>query len=96
MKIDLIFDPDYKMSYEIWRCPECEAIFFAGGKALHKENCSQEGYGGCSIIIGPTIVKKVKEYASEHGDDAQFPKIGYPQLRITLTDIKTQIPEAIE
>lgn len=46
MNYSIKFDPDAKVSYGSWECPECGNKFYWGGKALHLPGCSKKVYEG--------------------------------------------------
>jgi hypothetical protein len=86
----LEFDPNHPVSYCKWRCPECGNVFYAGGRALHKEGCSQTDYSKCICIIGPKVVAHVKEWAESNGEDSLV-----PLSPINLRDIQQQLPHVL-
>ena len=88
--IKLEYDPNYTLSYNLWRCPECGNTFYGGGRAIHKDSCSQTGYEKCICVIGPKIVARVKEWAKTEGKERQV-----PLSPVSLHDIEEQLPEVL-
>jgi len=79
----LEFDPNYELSYGMWRCPECKSEFFPGLTALHNRDCSQSDLSGCILVIGPHAVARAKE----RGEGKGFPDI--KDIREQLPDVET-------
>jgi hypothetical protein len=59
-KVRLEYDPEYEMSYGMWRCPYCSREFFGGGEELHKQGCLKKvSYNEMVYKIGPEAVKRM-------------------------------------
>lgn len=86
----LEFDAKHGLSYGYYRCQGCGSTFYAGGKALHKRECSTLGYDNCVYVIGPKTVEAVKEWAVSCNEDDPSPNTG-----VTLNDIRQQLPNVL-
>lgn len=63
MTYSIEFNPDAKVSYGSWKCPECKNQFYGGGPALHARGCSKTGYDGLIYLYTATE----KEHALKEG-----------------------------
>lgn len=86
----LVYDPERAtVSYGFYVCPECEASFYGGGKALHKAGCSNNDYASCEYHFGDAQVKDVIKKGEKYGPD-------FSSYGITLNDLREQFPELLE
>ncbi len=49
----IAYDAAHELSYGYWRCPDCGAEFYDGGRALHERTCAQTDYSACIYVFGP-------------------------------------------
>ncbi len=59
-----VFDPDYDMQYGVFQCTVCKSRFYGGGRALHNQNCTEEGYSTKTMIFfyGPKQDRPILKY----------------------------------
>jgi len=89
--IELKYDPELTDNETgEWRCKECGNVFYGGGLALHKNNCSKKDYSNCVLVIGPDLVSFVKEWAVKNGEDCNS-----PTAPVSLKEIKEQLPQVL-
>lgn len=49
----LRYNATHTLSYGYFHCTACGAEFYSGGRALHEQGCTEEGYATCTYVFGP-------------------------------------------
>jgi len=91
MSVTVEFDQEATYSVGHWKCPTCNSQFYGGGPALHDKGCSEDGYENCILVLGPSAVQGISEWAEREGDENAYP----PLIPVNLKELREQIPEAL-
>jgi hypothetical protein len=92
------YDPEERMSYGSWRCPECAAHFYGGGRPMHDRGCPLRGamkheldYSGLRFVVGDVAIQHAVRFAAHRNDaDARA-----PVLPVSAAEIRAQLPEEV-
>ena len=85
----LVYDPEVKVSHGLWVCPECDAEFYGGGKAMHNKGCSIPGYVGLEFHFSDAHVAEAKRKAALYGEDTEW-------YGISISLLREKFPELLE
>ncbi len=91
MKIQ--YDETVTVSYGAYHCPECNAGFYGGGEALHKQGCADtsKGYENCIKLLGDKAIESIKASAQSLGEDwTGLSDVSLRMLREQLPEIASK------
>lgn len=54
------YEPAIATSYGYFRCPKCAQSFVVGSPAIHRTDCSEEGYEAVDYYFGPKELARLK------------------------------------